>query len=271
MADSVFSYRDYKKYLDEQSFSLFKGGRGFRQTFARAAGCQVAYISHVLSGNAHLSLEQAEAGSRYLGHLGEEREYFLLLVEYARAGTSSLRKFFESKIDLLQEQNRLIKRRIGVQDSISQEDQAIYYSAWYYAAIHVLLTIPALQTRLKISECLKLSPEKVKEGLDFLVSRGLAKEEAGRFSVGSVMIHLPKDSPLVSKHHTNWRVEAMKSLDRSQASDLHYSSVFTITESDADKIQRILTDGIEKAVGVVKAAKEERAFAITLDFFSLTA
>jgi len=42
---------------------------------------------------------------------------------------------------------------------------------------------------------------------------GLAEEKEGRFKIGNSRIHLPSNSPLISKHHTNWRVKAIQTLE----------------------------------------------------------
>ena len=96
---SIFDYTDYKKYLKDGLKQKPKSGHGFKSAMASAIHCQSAYISRVLNGDAHFSLEQAYALNGFLGHSEEEAEFFILLVSYARAGTQPLERFFLRKIN----------------------------------------------------------------------------------------------------------------------------------------------------------------------------
>ena len=111
MAQSVFDYSDYKAFLRELGDSR---PRGFRKALAEATQCQTAYISQILNGHYHLSLEQAEAATQFLGLSKDEVRCFVLLVEIQRAGTPSLKQFFLSQLAELRERHLMIKERIGV-------------------------------------------------------------------------------------------------------------------------------------------------------------
>ena len=263
---SVFDFHDYKEYLNKMA-QLHP--RGFKKNLAEVSGCQTAYISHVLNGAAQFSLEQAEKISTELGHTEDEKEYFLLLLNYTEAGTSSLKKFLKSRLERMKEKRQSIKERVRVSSSLSKEEQAQYYSAWYYAAIHVMLTIPEFQSKEAISNYLKISPQVVSKVFAFLIEVGLVAQNGNKFISGETKIHLEKNSPLISKHHTNWRMYAIRSFDNESENDLHFSSVFTLTEKDADQIRDILLGAIEQSVSVIKDAKEEQTMAMTLDFFKV--
>lgn len=263
---NIYEYQDYKTYLLKFAQSQ---PRGFRKDLAHALNCQTAYVSHVFNGEAHFSLEQAEALARFINLTPEETSYLMRLIEFTRAGTPQLKKFISRELAQLREKHLLIKDRVAVKDSLSREDQAIYYSAWYYAAIHVALTIPALTTREALCHYFRLSSKTVTEVLEFLVSVGLATQSGVRYQIGTKQIHLEKDSPLISKHHTNWRMQAVRALEQMKFDELHFSSVFTLTDQDAQNIREILVKAIESAVGIVKVAKEEKLFAMALDLFEV--
>lgn len=108
---SVYSYRDYKAYLNKV---IKLRPRSFRKALAHAISCQTAYVSHVLNGNAHLSSEQAEAASRFLGLSRAETRFFLLLVEYTRAGTESLRSLLREELDEVRNRELVIREKVSV-------------------------------------------------------------------------------------------------------------------------------------------------------------
>jgi len=263
---SVFDFTDYKKYIGELADVE---PRGFKKKLAELANCQTAYVSHVLNGHAHFSWEQAEAISTGIGHTHAEKEFFLLIVKYSTAGTPSLRKFVKSRLDTIRDSYLSIKERVRVKDTLSREDQAKYYSAWYIAAVHVMLTIPKFQTREALATHLKLSPMIVADTLDFLISVGLAVRNGSKYAAGLASIHLEKESPLISKHHTNWRMAAVRALENGTSDNLHYSSVFTISETDFQKIRGDLVKAIEKNVATIKDSPEETTVAMTLDLFRI--
>jgi hypothetical protein len=192
-----------------------------------------------------------------------------MIQSYSTAGTPSLRKFLRQKIDKLRDSQLSIKERVSVKETLSREDQAKYYSAWYYAAIHMMLTIPRFQSKDEIAAYLKLSPKIVSQTLEFLVSVGLAIKNSGGYSIGKNRLHLERESPLISKHHMNWRMAAMRSIENDREEDLHYSSVFTLTTEDADQIRGVLVKAVERSVAVIKEAKEEIPFAMVIDLFRI--
>ena len=267
MSKNVFTYQDYKPYLQAWIESQPSRGRGLKTKLALAMGCNTAYVTHVLSGTAHLSLEQAERASGVLGHTDEEKSFFLLLLQYSRAGTKTLREFLKRQIDQAVERHFNLKDRLDFQKSLSLEDQATYYSSWHYSAILVSLSIPELQTPSALSQHFGISRNSVKVALDFLTSRGLAATDGGKFRTWPVSIHLGVDSPHLNKHHMNWRVRAMNSLSDERRENLHYSSVISISQADEPKIRAVLVKAIEEVRGIVKNSKEDSVYAYTLDFF----
>jgi uncharacterized protein (TIGR02147 family) len=267
MAKSVFDYPDYKPYLSER---ILERGRGERSRIAEALRCHLAYVSQVLNGSADFSLEQADLLNTYFNHSEDEAEFFLLLVSRARAGLPSLEKRFDSRIKRTLQDRLMLENRLRNQKYLTPEDQAIYYSAWYYSAIHLLITIPQFQTREQLIEHLRLSPHQVARALDFLVASGLAQSEAGRYRAGEVRLHLKNDSAWIARHHSSWRMQAIRATEREDPKSFHYTSVVSMDEKDAPQVRKILVDAIEQVRAVVRSApKENAAYCYTLDFFGI--
>ena len=270
MKNSIFEYEDYKRYLRDSLMARGEGKRGERSRLAAFVGCHTAYVSQVLNGDAHFSLEQSELINRFLGHSKDQALFFLFLVQYARVGTVSLRKVFEEQIQTLKENQFILKDRLDFKRTLTREDQATFYSSWHYGAVHVLISVPGCHTERGISAYLGLRIERVAEILQFLMSVGLVTRNAqGLYGIGTTHIHLESDSPMISKHHTNWRLQAVQSLDRPSKKDLHYSSVITASQADGDRIREILVQAIEQVRAIVKESKDEDGFCYSLDFFGL--
>lgn len=269
MNKSVFDYRDYKKYLRDVIKSRPNGGRGIRSSLASVTACQNAYITRVIDGSAHFSLEQAHAINKFLVHSKEESRFFLLLIQFNRAGSHDLREELSEQIDEVLEKRLILKDRLDVKKTLSRADQAVYYSNWLYTTIHFMLTIPEFQTKEAIAHHLALPTKTVANILEFLESVGLAIQQGNIFKTGIARIHLEGDSPMISKHHTNWRIRAIQAVDSRKSDDLHYSSVITIAKKDAYEVRSIMVKAIEEIRALVKESKEERIYCYLLDFFDL--
>lgn len=265
----IYEYTSYIQYLAEV-LAISGASRGMRSRLAAHLRCQTAFISQVLHGQAHFSLEHALGVAEFLSLDAHESHFFMLLVHKGRAGSKALASYYEEQIEEIREQRRLVRARIQVKQTLSIEDQATYYSAWYYAAIHVMLSIPALQSKGALADYLRLPVALVSRCVDFLVSTGLAVDAGGGgFKIGNARIHIGNDATLISRHHANWRTRTLVSLDQIAKEDLHYSSVVTLADVDAEKIRGMLLDAIERSEPILKESKEEGVFVMAMDFFRL--
>lgn len=265
MSQVIFDYNDYKSYLRDIGDSR---PRGFRKALAAATGCQTAYISQVLNDSYHFSLEQAEAATQFLGLSKDEARCFILLVEIQRAGTPSLKRYFSEQLAEVRERHLMIKERIAVSNVLSEHNQGIYYSSWHASAVHMAVTIPKLQTRAALGRALRIPSRKLGEVLDFLASVGLVVKVGEKYRPGSTQLHLPKDSPHIHQHHSNWRSHAVAQMHSEHAAeDLHYSSVSSLAATDVLKIKVILTQAISDAVQLIKKSPEEQLVGINVDLF----
>lgn len=270
MKKSIFEYIDYKQYLENWMLAKPGKGRGERSKLAKALKCHSAYISHVLNGMAHLNLEQAEAANKHLKHDAEESHYFILLTLYERAGTGTLKDYFMNQIRVVQERRLTLRNRRDFKQSLSREDQATYYSAWYYSVIDLLAGSSAeFQSPESIAQYLSLPIEMVKGVIEFLLSRGILLTENGQYRLGETKIHLGNDSPMITKHHTNWRLQALHALEQGSSKDFHYSSVVMISRRDLQKIKATLIQAIEEVRSAVKESGEEALFCYALDLFEV--
>lgn len=268
MVINLYNFRDYRAYLSE-ALPTRGQERGSRVKLADTIGVQKGFISAVLHGKAELSLEQAFRVSHFLAHTSEEREYFLLLIQRARAGSQELSGFFDGKIEEIQVRRQEIRERINVKADLSGADELTYYSSWHYTGVHMCLMIPSLRSPASMSQYLGLPLQQIVKILEFFVKNGLAEQQGSSFVTGATRMHLPATSPLVAKHHTNWRIQAIQSLDRDDKTDLHYSSVMSISRGAAENIKKILLDSIEAIEPTIRQARDESVHALTMDLFEL--
>lgn len=267
---SLYSYINYKDYLNTKLDSLDDGGRGTRSQMSRSIGCQTAYTARVLRGDAHFSLEQAEGINDFIGHSEDQGHYFLLLIQFAKAGSPKLRSRFQKMIQEAQESQSLLKHRLGAKENLDENDRVMFYSSWIYPAIHALISISGYQSPEKISQRLKISLRQAVSSLEFLMKAGLVERtKNGTLRIGRAQTHLGADSPLIAKHHTSWRTQAIRAIEDDPQRGLHYSSVVSLSRKDYESLREDFIETIKRAKEVIRKSPEEEICCFSLDFFSL--
>jgi len=267
---SIFDYSDYQTFLNAWIVSQPKKGHGTRSKMAETLGKQSAFLSQVLHGTLDLSLSQAQTLGNWMKLSASELDFFLLLVQISRADTVDLKNYFKNQLARIREdQLELHKRLEKKTPQIELADQHRYYSAWYYGAARILTAIPKYQNKQALFARLGLHHEIGNRALDFLVKLGLIHQEGNSFKISSKDVFLPKTSDLVSRHHANWRMRAIQSLDREAPAELHYSSVSAISEKDLAAIKKILIEAIEKCKPVIRDSPSEELYCVNMDLFEV--
>jgi len=266
---SIYEFKDYKVYLRQWIERTPNKGRGQRKLMAEAIGCQTPFITHVLSGDYHLSLEQAEACARWLGFNDSESEFFVLLVMRQRAGTRGLEAMASRQISKRREAETVLKKRLNIPDEMTLEDQLVYYSNWYYAAIHMACHIPALQNADALRSRLGLSTQEIMAALEFLTEHKLIEQTKNGYRVSRPALHLGRGSLLLPQHHTQWRLRAMESFRKNDPGNLFYSGVASLSREDYEWVRERFAQTLEEAVSRVKESKDETMAAICFDVFEL--
>ncbi len=266
MEKSVFNHKSYRRYISDK---LDNSTRGIRSELAKTIGCHLAYISQVLKGNAHFTLEQAAGVCRFFGLDTAETDFFILLVSLERSGTSDLKNYYQKKINEILKERALVKSRVKTDKALSLEDEIKYYSSWIFIAIDVLTSISEFQTVENISKHLQIDREEVSRCLKYLVEIGVVKEKGGHYEVGTARMHLPSTSNLVSKHHTNWRIRAMNSLDLPRPDNIHFSTVYSFSKTDLDRLKEMILKLVEDMEPVILDSPAEIAYCFAFDFFEI--
>lgn len=268
--ESVFDLNDYKDIL--RGLLPTQGeGRGKRSQLAQFLNCQLSYISLVLSSSkTHFSLEHGHKACEFFSMSEDERDFFILLLSKARAGSTELEGYYEQKIQAFRKERNEIKHRIKNQSTLNQEQRSLYYSDWYYCAIHMLLRCRGDISVSEVAQIFGLSIKKVHECIEFLENAGIIVRGKKGFAVQDVRIHLEANSTWINAHHKNWRNRAILALDSVKEKDLHYSLITSISEPVASKIREKILKMIEENEPLISSAKDEVVYSLNLDFFKLT-
>jgi hypothetical protein len=191
------------------------------------------------------------------------------LISLARAGTEELRRHFRHKLETARDRQRVLKSRFKEHERLGAADQSTFYSSWHYGALHVASTLSSCRTEQAMSEHFGLPLKRVNEVVQFLERTGLLVREGGQLRIGPTEIYIGSDSPLISKFHTNWRMQAVQSLDRYSERDLHYSSVLTASHADVALMREMMVRLIEEMRSIIRDSKDEACFSYGFDLFEL--
>lgn len=265
---SVFEFDDYKKYLKVRIAQMPKGGRGELQRISQYLRIHSTRFSHVFHGNEDLTLEQGIGLTRYFGLNELEADYFMVLLQLAKAGSEDLRQFFLQKKKQIQSRATQLVERLPTERKLTESEKAIFYSNWFYSAIRLACSLSIEATVDTLSERFSISREKVNDALEFLLSTGLCVRTAdGQLKSGPKSTHLEARSPLVSRLHANWRIKAMERHPVLNPDELALTSPMSIEEKDLPAIREVLIQAIERATAYADTKKADSLYCLNMDLF----
>jgi hypothetical protein len=171
------------------------------------------------------------------------------------------------KINRKRKERENIAKRVSLPRLDSTEKETFYYSAWYWAALHVIVAIPEFRTTSAIAERLKLPKEFIETSLKQLESFGFVKQEKREWRLGIADIHLPKNSPLISLHHNHWRQRAVLDSALASADSIHYTTIHSISLKDYERVKEKIFELIEQCQRIVSPSKDEELVCMACDLF----
>jgi len=262
---NVFGHTSYKQVL-HKAIEENKDSYGYKSHLAKAAGCQRSFLSQVLNGTTDLMLEHAAGIASFLNFSENETEYFISLLSYERAGTTTLQKIVRDRLTRLRSDNLNLSKRFK-EAELQPEASNTYYSVWYYSAVHMFLTVPEYQSIDAISDRLAISRTLTARIVRELETLGLAKQSGGKWKAILKTMHIGRNSKMNAINHRNWREKAIQNSLENNDEDTHYTSVCSIGRTDAEALRAMLLEFIDKSRKLVAQSGEEEVYCMTCDFF----
>lgn len=224
----IFSFTDHLEVLRDR---ITREGKrqGYKADLAASAGVHPSFLSHVLKEKAQLSPDHAIGIACFWGLNPEEKEYFVELVNLARAVTPALREYFQARIQTLRRKNE--KRIMKGTGRLLEGDaaKALYYSSWHYSAIHIALTIPSFQTPEALSKRFSVPMDFVERTLRDLSLMGLAQRRGTRWEATESNLAATGDH-FARLHHVHWAVRAIQDIHvRRDRTSLYRTSVYGVS------------------------------------------
>lgn len=266
---NIFEATDYKAYVLEYIQTSPNRGWGELSRMAQHMGVHTTLLSHVLKGTKNLSAEQADALCSYMNLPHLESEYFMCLVETARAGSPGLRARIEKRMKSIRTSSLSLSNRVLKDRALTEEERARFYSSWMYGAIRQMTELKPFQTRKEIANYWNLPTREIQSVFDFLLDTGLIIEKEGKLSIGPKTTHLDAQSPYVYQHHKNWRLKAIEKHGKLTEEDLMYSSVLTISADEFMKLREEITQVIQSMIKKATQSPPQTLAVLNIDWIKL--
>ncbi|HWU43149.1 MAG TPA: TIGR02147 family protein [Bdellovibrio sp.] len=264
---NIFEFEDYRLLISSLVENLPKNGRGEYQKIARALRMHTTYLSQVLKGLKNLNQDQALDFAEYWKFNPLESRYFLLLVDYERAGSTKLKNYIRSQLFQIKEESKRLISRLNIEKVLEEKHQTVFYSSWLYSAVRLASSLDGLQSRAQLGAYFQLDHEDLEKIISFLVTHHLCEQQGEKIVMGAQRTHVSADSPMVSKHHTNWRLKAIDNYTRMKKEDMSFTGPLSISEKDAELVKEKLTQLIREVSELVKNTEAEKLYCLNLDWF----
>jgi uncharacterized protein (TIGR02147 family) len=266
---SIFGFSDYRLFLKFYIKQLPQS-RGILKTWADHLGVHSTMISQVMMGKRDYNEDQALELARFMGLSKIEIEYFLEQVRLARAGTVSLRRHIEDRMNDLKSRALQLSERLQVDRTLGEQESSVFYSSWIYSAVRMCCTLGDGLTVDEIALKLQTERDIIIKALNFLRETGFVKQNGACYVIGTQYTHLAKSSPYLTRHHSNWRLKALQKADQISDQELMYTSVFSISKKDFETLRESLVLVIQHFLKSVKASEGEVVACFGLDLFKVT-
>lgn len=264
---NIFEFESYKEFVKKSIQEMPKGGRGQYRRLAQQLKISTTLVSQIFNGDKSLTWEHASDLADYFSLSEDETDYLFLLVQQERAATLRLRQKLQRRVEKSREHAKKLENRLNKDVSLSEKVRLHFYSDWSFSGIRMLTATEQGGSVDAIAQRLRLPSNVVKKVVAFLLENGLCVMQEGRLAVGPRRTHLGADSPLVNRHHQNWRLLSSQTMCRFNPSDLFYTAPMSLSEETAQRIRRELPSFIEKINKWVYLSPSEVVRCLNIDWF----
>ena len=112
------------------------------------------------------------------------------------------------------------------------------------------------------------SVNQVQKILEFLIRTKLVIEKKDTLQLGPARTHIPAESPLVIRHHQNWRLRALDKMLEGDESHLFFTAPMSLSQEVAYKIRQRLPNLIKEISDEVAPSSPEEVRCLNIDWFS---
>ncbi len=237
---------------------------------AEVLSVSTTLISQVVNGEKHFSMENANSLSEHLALNDREADFFLLLVEHARAGTHGYERRLSRRIISAREAALKLNDRLKNDRNLTAVETATYYSDWTFTATTNFIACEPLTDVESLAARLQISRAQAARVLEFLLDSGILVRRDAALDIGAKHTFLQRESPFVSKHHQNWRLQGFQQMNHQRTDDFFFTAPISLSRETALQIRKELPNFVEKMMNWVGPSPSELVRCLNIDFFDYT-
>ncbi len=269
----MLRFFEHNNYVDILKEVLAENAetRGYQSQLAKAAGCHTSHLSHVVSGRAHLTLEQAIAICDFWKFNTLHTDFFLTLVNLARAGTELLKNKLEKELQKIRSDSLRgvsLKQTDASVILLEPNQSANYMLTWYISAIHAALSVQGLNNIKALAKRFSLTEERVLEVLKQLSEYNLVEEKDGVWEHKSLMALGGDTKPLIKIYHNTVRQHANHKHDTRVEQDYFTTNLMSLSRAQIPEIKTRLQNLVRSILEESQGCVEEELVFLTVDFFA---
>lgn len=262
----IFDFDNYQQFLKYWA----NLSRGNVAILAKVAKCQPSYISRAMSEEVQLTQDHAHALCAFWQFNSLEREFFMALLDYDRAGTIELKKHLKDKILKIRSNHQQLKNQVNREAPPRNQSDISFHSHWAKLAIHALTDCKTLNTAESIAQKLTLDVNFVAAILNELENKQLVlRRPDGSYIYNSAPTHIPRDSPILPLFLQSWRQRAIMNSYILNEEHIHFTNVQTISKNDFQKVRKMLMSVIRESSEIANHSNPEDLMVLNCDLFSL--
>lgn len=265
----IYTYAEPSKLLRSFIASQPQKGRGLVKQLAEHLGVASPQVSQFLSGVKTITMDQAYLIGRYFSWTELEMEYWLTLVDWERASHHEVKKHFKKKLESLKQESLRIGKAVAATTELSEADKAQFYSSWVYSGIRLFCSVGQGKRIEEIHQAFsEFPPTDINTVVEFLLQRQLLKKSGLLYEMGTQRTFVPKGSPFLKQHHTNWRLRAVERAIFIQDEEMMFTAPLSISENGFKKVRRELQDWIKHISDNLESYGDaEQVACLNIDFF----
>lgn len=265
----IFAHSDTSKLLRAFIASQPQKGRGLVKQIAEHLGVASPQVSQFLSGIKTITMDQAYLIGKYFSWSELEMEYWLTLVDWERASHHDVKRHFKKKLLSIKKESLKVSKVVSATTELSDVDKGQFYSSWIYSGIRLYCS---LGRGKRIEEIHQAFPEyhanELNEIVEFLLQRQLIIKTGLVYELGMQRTFVPKGSPFLRQHQTNWRIRAVERSSFITDDELMFTAPLSISEAGFKKVRRELQDWIKHiSENLISYGDAEQVACLNIDFF----
>lgn len=266
---SVFEYRNYREYIRDFYESRKRNSAFTWREFAKLAQfASSGFLKLVCDGKTRLSKVAVEKVLPVFGLLGDQAEYFRLMVAFCDSPSPEVRSSSFEKMMKIAQENRV---------EFLESKSFAYFSSWANPALRELAPIMPGATPLEMGHTLvpAISAAEAREFLDLQESLGLLrKDECGNYHQTSEGVSSSREvmSATVVNMQKQYAHLAAEALERYSRDYRHISGMTMGLDREAYERLAAELDAFRKKVAdIVSNVKNyDRVYRLNLQLFPLS-